>query len=119
MLVEGAGAVMATAAAEACALTAPVAVALAVSLICSPGVADLRTLTLTCNSSVLPAGSFPRSHADPSREGQTVNRGELTPLARLAMTPTSTSLLFAAVLQTQIAYVMVPPRRMCPELEKD
>lgn len=80
VLVEGAGAVMATAGAEACAPTAPVAVALAVSLTCSPGVADFRTLTLTCSSSDIPAGSFPRSQADPSREGQTVNRGEFTPL---------------------------------------
>jgi hypothetical protein len=113
-----AGAAMTTAAAEARKVTAPLAAAVATSLICWPEAAAFRTLTLTCNSSDWPAGSFPRSQVGPILSGQTVNCGESTPLTRPMFTLTITSWLFGLVLQIQIAYVAVRPEMTRAVFEK-
>jgi hypothetical protein len=68
----------ATAAAEALKAAAPVPLAAAASLICSPRSAAFRTLTVACSSSDCPSARLPTLQTAPLELGQTVKRGEST-----------------------------------------
>ena len=107
-----------TAAAEALKAVAPVPLAAAASVICSPSAAACRTLTVTFSSSDCPSGRIPTLHTEPLGLGQMVKRGESTCRGFPIFVLTDTPWLLALVLQTQIAYVTVWPGWMWDELEK-
>jgi hypothetical protein len=107
-----------TAAAEAWKADAPVPLAAAASVICSPSAAAFRTLTVTFSSSDCPSGRFPTLHTEPLGFGQMTKRGEPTCWGCPIFALTDTLWLLALVLQTQIAYVTVWPGWMWDEFEK-
>jgi hypothetical protein len=92
-----------TAAAAALEAVAPVPLAVAVSLICSPRAAAFCTLTVACSSSDCPSGRLPTLQTEPLALGQTLKRGESTCPTLPILALTDTPWLLALVLQTQIA----------------
>jgi hypothetical protein len=107
-----------TAAAEVWKADAPVPLAAAASLICSPSAAAFRTLTVTFSSSDCPSGRLPTLHTEPLGFGQMAKRGESTCWGFPIFVLTDTPWLPALVLQTQIAYVTVRPGWTWDEFEK-
>lgn len=101
--VAGGGAATTSTVAEEWKDFALLAWAVAVSVICSPGVAALRTEAAAISSSLWPVGRAPTVQTLPLDFGHTVNRGTSTcatlPMATVTLTP----LASVTVLQTEIS----------------